>query len=155
MTPRLHSPTSPDLHGKKSPADIAAVPQSLETLKEIAANTKSISLIAASRRSRAQNGGLGSEVSSARFSEEDMLELKHLEAISTPGCQTRDNASMRSLLLEPAVGSQLCAPARGALENSRDRDMSAERTAGKKRSRSLEPNFPRVVPLCFFLKGMR
>ncbi|XP_050762141.1 kinesin-like protein KIF19 [Gymnogyps californianus] len=55
MTPRLHSPTSLDLHGKKSPADIAAVPLSLETLKEIAANTKSISLIAASRRSRAQH----------------------------------------------------------------------------------------------------
>ncbi|KAM6079807.1 LOW QUALITY PROTEIN: kinesin-like protein KIF19 [Theristicus caerulescens] len=143
MTPRLRSPTSLDLHGKKSPADIAAVPLSLETLKEIAANTKSISLIAASRRSRAHRD-LGSEVSSACFSEKDMLELRYLEANSTPDCQTRDSASIRSLLSEPAAGSQLCSPARGVLKNRRDQEMSAERTARKKRSHSLEPNFHRI-----------
>ncbi|KAM6196751.1 kinesin-like protein KIF19 [Sarcoramphus papa] len=145
MTPRLRSPTSLDLHGKKSPADIAAVPLSLETLKEIAANTKSISLIAASRRSRAQHRDPGSEVSSAHFSEEDMLELKYLEANSTPDCQTRDSASTRSLLSEPAAGSQLCSPARGVLKNRKDQEMSAERTARKKRSCSLEPNFHRTL----------
>ncbi|XP_059682572.1 kinesin-like protein KIF19 [Gavia stellata] len=74
---------------------------SLETLKEIAANTKSISLIAASRRSRAQHRDLRSEVSSAHFSEEHILELKYLEANSTPDCQTRDSATTGSLLLEP------------------------------------------------------
>lgn len=154
MTPRLHSPTSLHLHGKKSPADIAAVPLSLETLKEIADNTKSISLIAASRRSRAQHRDPGSEVSSAHFSEEDMLELKYLEANSTPDCQTRDSASTRSLLSEPAAASQLCSPARGVLKNRKDQEMSAERAARKKRSCSLEPNFHRVGPLCFFLMGM-
>lgn len=140
MTPRLRSPTSLDLHGKKSPADIAAVPLSLETLKEIAANTKSISLIAASRRSRPQHRDLGSEVSSAHFSEEDMPELKYLEANSIPDCQTRDSAS---------IGSLLCSPARGVLKNRKDQEMSAERTTRKKRSLSLEPNFHRVSPLCF------
>lgn len=90
MTPKLRSPIPLDLHGKKSTADIAAVPLSLETLEEIAANTKSISLIAASRRSRAEHRDPGSKVSSADFSEEDMLELKYLEANSTPDCQTRD-----------------------------------------------------------------
>ncbi|XP_035757227.1 kinesin-like protein KIF19 [Egretta garzetta] len=144
MIPRLRSPTLLDLRGKKSPADIAAVPLSLETLKEIAANTKSISLIAASRRSRAQHRDLGSKVSSARFSKEDMLELKYLEADSTPDCQTRDSASIGSLLSEPTAGSQLCCPARGVLKNRRDQEMSAERIARKKRSRSLEPNSHRI-----------
>ncbi|KAM6299077.1 kinesin-like protein KIF19 [Aegotheles albertisi] len=144
MTPRLHSPTSLDLHGKKSHADTAAVPLSLKTMKEIAANTKSISLIAASRRSRAQHRDLGSEVSSAHFSEEDMLELKYLEANSAPDCQTGDSASIRSLRSEPAAGIHLCSPAKGALKNRRDQEMSAERTARKKRSRSLEPNFHRT-----------
>ncbi|KAM9292166.1 LOW QUALITY PROTEIN: kinesin-like protein KIF19 [Morus bassanus] len=144
MTPRLHSPTSLDLHGKKSPADIAAVPLSLETLKEIAANTKNISLVAASRCSRAQHRDLGSKVSLAHFSEEDILELKYLEASSTPDCQRRDSTSIRSLLSEPTAGSHLCSPARGALKNRRDQEMSAERTARKKRSCSLEPNFHRI-----------
>ncbi|KAM9598863.1 LOW QUALITY PROTEIN: kinesin-like protein KIF19 [Morphnus guianensis] len=135
MTPRLRSPASLDLHGKKSPADITAVPLSLETLKEIAANPKSISLIAASRRSRPQHRDLGSEVSSAHFSEEDMPELKYLEANSIPDCQTRDSAS---------IGSLLCSPARGVLKNRKDQEMSAERTARKKRSLCLEPNFHRT-----------
>ncbi|KAM6379218.1 LOW QUALITY PROTEIN: kinesin-like protein KIF19 [Pluvialis apricaria] len=135
------SPTSPDLHGKKSPADIAAVPLSLETLKEIATDTKSISLIAGSRHSRARQRDLGSEVSSAHFSEEDILELKYLEANSTPDCQTRDSAIIGSLLSEPAAANQLCSPARGVLKNRRHQEMSAQRTARKKRSRSLEPNF--------------
>ncbi|KAM7091719.1 LOW QUALITY PROTEIN: kinesin-like protein KIF19 [Ciconia maguari] len=143
--PRLRSPTSLGLHGKKSPADIAAVPLSLETLKESAASTKSISLIAVSPSSRAQHRSLGSKVSSALFSEEeDMLELKHLEATSTPDCQTRDSAPIGGLPLEPAAGSQLCSPARGVLKNRRDQEMSAERTARKKRSHSLEPNFHRT-----------
>ncbi|KAM6114088.1 LOW QUALITY PROTEIN: kinesin-like protein KIF19 [Pterocles gutturalis] len=144
MTPRLHSPTSLDLHGKKSPVDIAAVPSSLESLKEIAANTKSISLIAASRRSRAQHRAPGSKVSSAHVSEEDLLELKYLEVISPPECRRRDSASGRSLLSEPAAGSQLCSPARGVLTNRRDQEMPAGRTATKKRSRSLEPNVHRI-----------
>ncbi|XP_014801679.1 PREDICTED: kinesin-like protein KIF19 [Calidris pugnax] len=144
MTPKLRSPTSLDLCGKKSPADIAALPMSLETLKEIAANTKSISLIAASRRSRVQQRDLGSDVSSAHSSEEDTLELKYLEASSTPDCQRRDSASRGSLLSDPAAGSQLCSPARGMLKNRRDQEMPAERTARKKRSRSLEPNFHRT-----------
>ncbi|KAM9372382.1 kinesin-like protein KIF19 [Phaethornis superciliosus] len=134
MTPTLSSPTSLGLHGKKSPADIASVPLSLESLMEIAANTKSISLIAARRRSRAQHRDLGSEVSSAHFSEEDMLELKDPEANSTPDFQTRGSASNRSLLLEPAAWNQLCSPPR------RHQEMSA----GKKRSRSLDPNFHRT-----------
>ncbi|KAM6121939.1 kinesin-like protein KIF19 [Phoenicopterus ruber ruber] len=144
MTPRLRSPTSLDLHGKKSPADIAAFPLSLETLEEIAASTKTISLIAASRRSRAQHRGPGSKVSSAHFSEEDMLELKYLETNSTPDCQTKGSASIGGLLSEPTAGSQLCSPARGVLKNGRDQEMPAERTARKKRSRSLEPNFHRT-----------
>ncbi|XP_054698345.1 kinesin-like protein KIF19 isoform X2 [Grus americana] len=137
MTSRLRSPTSLDLHGKKSAADTAAVPLSPETLKEISANTKSISLIAVSRRSRAQHRDLGSKVCSAHSSEEDMLELKYLEASSTPECQKRDSASTRSLLLEPEAGSQLCSPARGVLKSRTDQ----ERTVRGKRSRSLEPNF--------------
>ncbi|KAM6244977.1 LOW QUALITY PROTEIN: kinesin-like protein KIF19 [Spheniscus humboldti] len=144
MTPKLCSPTPLDLHGKKSTADIAAVPLSLETLEEIAANSKSISLIAASRRSRAEHRDPGSKVSSAHFSEEDMLELKYLEANSTPDCQTRDSARIGGLLLEPAAGSQLLSPARGVLKNRRDQKLSAERTARKKRSRTLEPNFNRI-----------
>ncbi|CAM9512130.1 unnamed protein product [Bubo scandiacus] len=143
MTPRLHSPTSLDLHGKKSPPDIAAVPLS-QTLEEIAANTKSISLIAASRRSRAQHRDPGSKVSSAHMAEEDMLKQKYLEASSTPSCQTRHSTRTGGLLLEPAAGSQLCSPARGVLKNKKDQEMSAERTARKKRSRSLEPNFHRT-----------
>ncbi|XP_074775805.1 kinesin-like protein KIF19 [Athene noctua] len=144
MTPRLRSPTSLDLHGKKSPPDSAAVPLSLETLEEIAANTKSISLVAASRRSRAQHRDPGSKVSSAHFPEEDMLKQKYLEASSTPDCQTRDSTCTGGLLLEPAAGSQLCSPARGVLKNRKDQEMPAERTARKKRSRSLEPNFHRT-----------
>lgn len=140
MIPRLRSPTPLDLHGKKSPADIAAVPLSLETLKEVAANTKSFSLIAASCHSRPQHRDLGSEDSSAHFSEEDMPELKCLEANSIPDCQTRDSAS---------IGSLLCSPARGVLKKRKDQEMPAERTARKKRSLSLEPNFHRVSPLCF------
>ncbi|XP_075623438.1 kinesin-like protein KIF19 isoform X2 [Balearica regulorum gibbericeps] len=150
MTSRLRSPTSLDLHGKKSAADTAAVPLSPETLKEISANTKNISLIAVSRRSRAQHRDLGSKVSSAHSSEEEMLELKYLEANSTPECHKRDSASTRSLLSEPAVRSQLCSLARGVLKNRRDQ----ERTVREKRSRSLEPNFHRAGPLCSFLKGM-
>ncbi|OPJ87316.1 kinesin family member 19 [Patagioenas fasciata monilis] len=139
-TPRLHSPISPDLHGKKSSAAITTVPLSLETLREIAANTKSISLVAASRCSRAQCRGPGSKVSSACFPEDDMLELKDLEVSSTPGCQT----STGGMLSEPAAASQLCSPARGAPRSCRDQEMSAERAARMKRSRSLEPNFHRT-----------
>ncbi|KAM6054731.1 uncharacterized protein VSU04_010869 isoform 2-T2 [Chlamydotis macqueenii] len=145
MTPRLRSPTSLDLHGKKSAVDTAAVPLSLETLKEIAANTKSISLIAASCCSRAHCRDPGNEVSSVHLPEEDMLDLKYLEANSTPNYQTRDSASIGSLLSEPGAGSQLCSPARGVLKNRRDQEVSAERTARKKTSRSLEPNFHRTL----------
>ncbi|KAK2543958.1 hypothetical protein Q9966_002807 [Columba livia] len=106
MTPRLHSPISPDLHGKKSSVAIAAVPLSLETLREIAANTKSISLIAAGRRSRAQCRDPGSKVSSARFSEDDMLELKDLEVSSTPGCQTSIGGCCQSLQLRASCAPQ-------------------------------------------------
>ncbi|XP_009986925.1 PREDICTED: kinesin-like protein KIF19 [Tauraco erythrolophus] len=144
MTSRLCSPTSLDLHKNKSAADVAAVPLSLKTLKEIAADTKSISLIAASRRSRAQHRDFGSKVSSAPFSEEDVLEMKYLEDNSIPDCKTRGSASTQSLLSEPAAGTQLCSPARGVLKNRRDQEMSAERTARKKRSRSLERNFHRT-----------
>ncbi|XP_053937006.1 kinesin-like protein KIF19 isoform X2 [Cuculus canorus] len=133
MTPGLHSPSSLDLHGKKSAVDIAAVPLTLETLKEIAANTKSISLIAASRRFRAQCRDPGSEVSSTPFSEN-----------STPDHHTRGSTSTGGLLSEPAAGTQLCSPARRGLKNTRDQEIPAERTARKKRSRSLEPYFHRL-----------
>ncbi|KAM9222603.1 LOW QUALITY PROTEIN: kinesin-like protein KIF19 [Leptosomus discolor] len=144
MTPRLCSPTSLDFHGKKSPADVAAVPLSLETLEEIAANTKSVSLIAASHRSRAQHRDPGSKDFSAHFSEEDMLELRYLEADSTPDCQTRDSACTGGLPSEPAAVSQLYSPARGALKNRTDQEIPAERTARRKRACSLKPNFHRI-----------
>ncbi|XP_027539731.1 kinesin-like protein KIF19 [Neopelma chrysocephalum] len=143
-TPRLHSPTSLGFHGKKSPADIAAVLLSPETLEEIATSTKCISLIAASRRSRAQHRDPGSKATPVHTSGEDVLELKYPKASSTPDCQTRDRACIGGLLLEPTAGSQLCSPARGELRSRRDQEVSAGRTARKKRSRSLEPNFHRV-----------
>ncbi|XP_027761917.1 kinesin-like protein KIF19 [Empidonax traillii] len=144
LTPRLHSPTSLGFHGKKSPADIAAVLLSPETLEEIATSTKSISLIAASRRSRAQHRDPGSRTSPGHTSGEDVLELKYPKANSTPDSQTRDRACIGGLLLEPTAGSQLCSPTRGELKSRRDREMPAGRTARKKRSRSLEPNFHRI-----------
>lgn len=83
-----------------------------------------------------------------------MLELKYLEANSTPDCQMRDSAIIGSLLSEPTAGKQLCSPARGGLKSRRHQEMSAQRTARKKRSQSLEPNFHRVGPLSVFLTGM-
>ncbi|KAM6250298.1 kinesin-like protein KIF19 [Porphyrio hochstetteri] len=125
MNPRLCSPASLDLHGEGSAADITTVPLSLETSKEVSANTKCISLVAVSHLSRAKHRDPESKVSSAHFSKEEMLELKSPEANSALDCQKRD-----------AAGSQLCSPVKGVLKNRRDQ----ERTVRKKRSRSLEPN---------------
>ncbi|KAM7152111.1 kinesin-like protein KIF19 [Macrochelys suwanniensis] len=139
MTSKLCSPTSLDLTRRKSAAETALAPLSLEALTEIAVSTKSISRIAASRRSRAQHRDHGNELTSGHFFEEDMLEPKYLQSNFTPEPQVKDTVSIDSLPAEPQRKEQLRYTGRRELKKDKEREKSAERKTRKKRSRSLEP----------------
>ncbi|XP_019368507.1 PREDICTED: kinesin-like protein KIF19 [Gavialis gangeticus] len=142
--PKLNSPTSLDLTRKKSAVDIMTSPLSPEALKEIAVSTKSISLIAARRRCRAQTRDHGSEPISAHFFEDDMVEPKYLQASSTPEPRVKGRGSFGSLPEEPQREKRLHPKTGRELRKERDREKSAERKARKKRSRSLEHSSQRV-----------
>lgn len=122
-------------------------PLSPEALKEIAVSTKSISLIAARRRCRAQTRDHGSEPISAHFFEDDMVEPKYLQASSTPEPRVKGRGSFGSLPEEPQREKWLHPKTRRELRKERDREKSAERKARKKRSRSLEHSSQRVDDL--------
>uniref|UniRef100_A0A8C3I6R3 Kinesin-like protein n=1 Tax=Chrysemys picta bellii TaxID=8478 RepID=A0A8C3I6R3_CHRPI len=139
MTSKLCSPTSLDLNRRKSAAEIALAPLSLEALTEIAVSTKSISRIAARRRSRARHREHGSQLTSGHFFEEDTLELKYLQSSFTPEPHVKDTVSIESLSAESQRKEQLYYTAKRELKKDREREKSAERKARKKRSRSLEP----------------
>ncbi|XP_044534791.1 kinesin-like protein KIF19 [Gracilinanus agilis] len=66
MVSKLCSPTSLDLNMKKSSEDVSATSLSAEALKEMAVSTKSISLIAASRRSKTHDHEGGSSLSTMK-----------------------------------------------------------------------------------------
>ncbi|XP_065416146.1 kinesin-like protein KIF19 isoform X5 [Chrysemys picta bellii] len=139
MTSKLCSPTSLDLNRRKSAAEIALAPLSLEALTEIAVSTKSISRIAARRRSRARHREHGSQLTSGHFFEEDTSELKYLQSSFTPEPHVKDTVSIESLSAESQRKEQLYYTAKRELKKDREREKSAERKARKKRSRSLEP----------------
>uniref|UniRef100_A0A7M4FEF0 Kinesin-like protein n=1 Tax=Crocodylus porosus TaxID=8502 RepID=A0A7M4FEF0_CROPO len=145
--PELNSPTSLGLTRKKSAVDIMTSPLSPEALKEIAVSTKSISLIAARRRCRAQTRDHGSEPISAHFFEDDMVEPKYLKASSTPEPRVKGRGSFGSLPEEPQREKRLHPKTGRELRKERDREKSAERKARKKRSRSLEHSSQRVGDL--------
>ncbi|XP_032649984.1 kinesin-like protein KIF19 isoform X2 [Chelonoidis abingdonii] len=144
MTSKLYSPTSLDLNRRKSAAEIALAPLSLETLTEIAVSTKSISRIAASRRSRAQHRDHGSELISGHFFEEDILEPKYLQSSFTPEPHVKDAVSTESLSAESQRKEQLHYTARRELKKDQEREESVERKARKKRSHSLESSSQKI-----------
>ncbi|TFK10444.1 RING finger protein 17 [Platysternon megacephalum] len=144
MTSKLCSPTSLDLNRRKSAAEIALAPPSLEALTEIAVSTKSISCIAASRRSRARQRDHGTELTSGHFFEEDILEPKYLQSSFIPEPHVKDTVSIESLSAESQRKEQLHYTARRELKKDREREKSAERKARKKRSRSLEPTSQKI-----------
>ncbi|XP_030433510.1 kinesin-like protein KIF19 isoform X1 [Gopherus evgoodei] len=144
MTSKLCSPTSLDLNRRKSAAEIALAPLSLEALTEIAVSTKSISRIAASRRSRARHRDHGSELTSGHFFEEDILEPKYLQSSFTPEPHVKGTVSIESLSAESQRKEQLHYTARRELKKDQERENSVERKARKKRSRSLEPTSQKI-----------
>ncbi|XP_053898961.1 kinesin-like protein KIF19 isoform X5 [Malaclemys terrapin pileata] len=139
MTSKPCSPTSLDLNRRKSAAEITLAPLSLEVLTEIAVSTKSISCIAARRRSRARHREHGSQLASGHFFEEDTLEPKYLQSSFTPEPHVKDTVSIESLSAESQRKEQLYYTAKRELKKDREQEKSAERKARKKRSRSLEP----------------
>ncbi|XP_044836280.1 kinesin-like protein KIF19 [Mauremys mutica] len=144
MTSKLCSPTSLDLNRRKSAAEIALAPLSPEALTEIAVSTKSISRIAASRRSRARHRDHGSELTLGHFFEEDILEPKYLQSSFTPEPHVKDTVSIESLSTESQSKEQLHYAARRELKKDQEREKSVERKARKKRSRSLEPTSQKI-----------
>ncbi|XP_075755717.1 kinesin-like protein KIF19 isoform X3 [Pelodiscus sinensis] len=136
MTSTLCSPTSLDLNRRKSAAEITLASLSLEALTEIAISTKSISRIAASRRSRAQRRFHTSELTSGHSFEEDMLEPKNQHSHFTPEPHVKDTMNIESIPAEPRRKEQLHYPARRDLK--KEQEKSTERKTRKKRSHSLE-----------------
>ncbi|XP_053132475.1 kinesin-like protein KIF19 [Hemicordylus capensis] len=93
---KLRSPSSRDSRRKKSNADVPGSPLNREALKEIANSTKRIALIAARRRSRAQDRELSSERSSVHCFEEERLELKSPLPSLSPDHGSKDTESVGS-----------------------------------------------------------
>lgn len=122
---------------KASRAGISGGLLSREELKEIADSTKRIALIAASRRSRAQDGGPGSELSSVYYLDDETLEVKRLQPSLTPEHSAKDAESADSLAGEPPRS-------RKKRKKERRREKTLEGEAGVTRSHSLELASPRV-----------
>ncbi|XP_056662466.1 kinesin-like protein KIF19 isoform X2 [Monodelphis domestica] len=122
MVSKLCSPTNLDLSMKKSSEDVSATSLSAEALKEMAVSTKSISLIAASRRSKTHDPEGGSSLSTVHSLDEGASEPKYWKPSLTPDLsesQRKAEADRRQLYSSPRRGRQ--------------RNSSLERKAKKKR----------------------
>ncbi|XP_072453812.1 kinesin-like protein KIF19 isoform X2 [Notamacropus eugenii] len=129
MVSKLCSPTSLDLNMKKLSEDVPAASLSAEALKEISVSTKSISLIAASRRSKTHDPEGGSGLSMMHSLDEGASEPKYWKPNLTPDLtesQRKAQADRRQLPSSPRRGRQ--------------RNSSLERRARKKRSPSCVRN---------------
>ncbi|XP_036597403.1 kinesin-like protein KIF19 [Trichosurus vulpecula] len=125
MVSKLCSPTSLDLNMKKLGEDVPATSLSAEALKEIAVSTKSISLIAASRRSKTHDQEGGSSLSTMHLLDEGASEPKYWKPNLTPDLtesQRKAQTDRKQLHSSPRRGRQ--------------RHSSLERRARKKRSPS-------------------
>ncbi|XP_028909060.1 kinesin-like protein KIF19 [Ornithorhynchus anatinus] len=119
------SPTHPDLNMKKLGEDVPDPSLSSEALKEVATKTKSISLIAASRRSRVQDRDNGSGHVSVNFLEGPDC-LKPIVAPDPEESQRKVQADKRHPHFSPGKDPR----------KEKPRVNSAERQSGKKRSHS-------------------
>ncbi|KAJ6655924.1 hypothetical protein lerEdw1_004509 [Lerista edwardsae] len=118
-------------------ADVSGGPLSREEWKEIADSTKRIALIAASRRSRAQDGGPGSELASVYYLDDETLEVKRLQPSLTPEHSSKDPESADSQAGEPPRP-------RRKRKKERRKEKPLEGETGVARSRSLELASPRA-----------
>ncbi|XP_045669310.1 kinesin-like protein KIF19 [Ursus americanus] len=116
LVSKLCSPTGLDLGTPRMAAEAGGPALSAQALKEMAMSTKSIALIAATRRSKAQDREGGSGHSSLHLPEEVALDSRDLKVSVTPNPSPADR---RRSLASPG------------------RDCSAERKPRRKRSPSL------------------
>lgn len=116
LVSKLCSPTGRDLGTSQVAAEAGGLALSAQALKEMAVSTKSIALIAATRRSKAQDREGGGGRSSIRLLEEVAPDSRAPKASVTPDPSPADR---RWLLASPG------------------RDCSTERKARRKRSPSL------------------
>ncbi|XP_047569084.1 kinesin-like protein KIF19 [Lutra lutra] len=116
LVSKLCSMTSPELGTSRAAAEASSPALSAQALEDMAASTKSIALIAAARRFKAQDRGWGSGHSSLHLPEEVALDSKDPKASVTPAPSPAD---WRCPLASPG------------------RDHSVERKARRKRSPSL------------------
>ncbi|XP_035573409.1 kinesin-like protein KIF19 isoform X2 [Canis lupus dingo] len=116
LVSKLCSPTGRDLGASQVAAEAGGLALSAQALKEMAVSTKSIALIAATRRSKAQDREGGGGRSSIRLLEEVAPDSRAPKASVTPDPSPADR---RWLLASPG------------------RDCSTERKARRKRSPSL------------------
>nr|XP_028562583.1 kinesin-like protein KIF19 [Podarcis muralis] len=130
---KLQTPPSRGSGCKKSDEDIPSSSLSQEALREIAEGTRRIALIAARRRSRAQDRDPSGEVSSVHGFEEGTLEL---HPSSPPGHLLKDTESVHGFSMEPQREKQP--------QHKAQKEQLLEWKAGKKRSRSLDPTSPRA-----------
>ncbi|XP_004776428.1 kinesin-like protein KIF19 [Mustela putorius furo] len=116
LVSKLCSMTSPDLGTSRAAAEASSPALSAQALEDMAVSTKSIALIAAARRFKAQDRGWGSSHSSLHLPEEVALDSRDPKASVTPAPSPADR---RWPLASPG------------------RDHSVERKARRKRSPSL------------------
>ncbi|XP_032728213.1 kinesin-like protein KIF19 [Lontra canadensis] len=116
LVSKLCSMTSPDLGTLQAAAEASSPALSTQVLEDMAMSTKSIALIAAARRFKAQDRGWGSGHSSLHLPEEVALDSRDPKASVTPAPSPADR---RWPLASPG------------------RDHSVERKARRKRSPSL------------------
>ncbi|CAD7683844.1 unnamed protein product [Nyctereutes procyonoides] len=121
LVSKLCSPTGRDLGASLVAAEAGGLALSAQALKEMAVSTKSIALIAATRRSKAQDREGGGGRSSIRLLEEMALDSRDPKASVTPDPSPADR---RWPLASPG------------------RDCSTERKARRKRSPSLTWSMP-------------
>ncbi|XP_045850135.1 kinesin-like protein KIF19 [Meles meles] len=116
LVSKLCSMTSPDVGTSRAAAEASSPALSAQALEDMAVSTKSIALIAAARRFKAQDRGWGSGHSSLHLPEEVALDSRDPKANVTPAPSPADR---RWPLASPG------------------RDHSVERKARRKRSPSL------------------
>lgn len=116
LVSKLCSMTSPDPGTSRAAAEASSPALSAQALEDMAVSTKSIALIAAARRFKAQDRGWGSGHSSLHLPEEVALDSRDPKASVTPALSPADR---RWSLASPG------------------RDHSVERKARRKRSPSL------------------
>ncbi|XP_030068794.1 kinesin-like protein KIF19 isoform X2 [Microcaecilia unicolor] len=161
MMHSLHSVTLVNSGSRQSNVHSPVPYLSPKALEEIAVSTKSIALIAAQRRSRAQilesSHGLerekGDSLTSEHFLEEDVMESKYVQSSFTPDPKMKGAVSLESLLADPqkkaGVRKILLQPKSRQELKERFREKSLERKARKKRSHSFEAlsqAFPKTKP---------